>query len=86
MTADLKANLKGGMNRALGAVGGMFGKAAINVREDKEAELETLRNVKIFLTAKLKQNEEVTNTLQKDINILMEKRRVEDSINSKALN
>ena len=54
MTADLKANLKGGMNRALGAVGGMFGKAAINVREDKEAELETLRNVKIFLTAKLK--------------------------------
>jgi hypothetical protein len=63
MTADLKANLKGGMNRAFGAVGGMFVKPPINVREDKEAELETLRNVKIFLTAKLKQNEEVTSTL-----------------------
>ena len=30
--------------------------------EDKEAELETLRNVKIFLTDKLKQNEEITYT------------------------
>ena len=36
---------------------------AANARgEDKEAELETLRNVKIFLTDKLKQNEEITCT------------------------
>ena len=86
MTADLTANFKGGVNKMVGAVGGIFGHGNKNVREDKEAELETLRNVKVFLTAKLKQNEEVTHTLQKDINILMEKRRVEDSINSKALN
>ena len=32
-------------------------KARGNYREDNEAELETLRNVKIFLTDKLKQNE-----------------------------
>jgi hypothetical protein len=30
--------------------------------EDKEAELETLRSVKVFLTDKLKQNEQVTCT------------------------
>ena len=34
------------------------------IREDNEAELETLRNVKIFLTEKLKQNEQVTCTFQ----------------------
>ena len=31
-------------------------------REDKEAELETLRSVKVFLTDKLKQNEQITCT------------------------
>eukprot|EP00354_Favella_ehrenbergii_P000853 CAMPEP_0170461970 /NCGR_PEP_ID=MMETSP0123-20130129/7662_1 /TAXON_ID=182087 /ORGANISM="Favella ehrenbergii, Strain Fehren 1" /LENGTH=99 /DNA_ID=CAMNT_0010727095 /DNA_START=636 /DNA_END=935 /DNA_ORIENTATION=+ len=29
-------------------------------REDKEAELETLRSVKVFLTDKLKQNDQIT--------------------------
>jgi len=53
------------------------------VREDKEAELETLRNVKIFLTEKLKQNEDVTLILQKDINILKEVIRVEKQITGK---
>ena len=32
-------------------------------REDKEAELETLRTTKMFLTEKLKQNEEVIKLL-----------------------
>ena len=31
-------------------------------KEDKEAELETLRSVKVFLTEKLKQNEQITVT------------------------
>ena len=51
--------------------------------EDKEAELETLRNVKIFLTDKLKQNEEITCTFQQDINILKDVLRVEKQINQK---
>jgi LytS/YehU family sensor histidine kinase len=50
------------------------------LRENREAELETLHTVKEFLTAKLKQNEEVIGTLQKDINILKEVLRVEKSI------
>ena len=47
------------------------------LREDNEAELETLRNVKIFLTDKLKQNEQITCTFQQDVNILKEVLRVE---------
>jgi hypothetical protein len=39
-------------------------------REDNEAELETLRNVKGFLTKKLKSNEKVIGTLQNDIKTL----------------
>ena len=55
MTADLKSNLTGGVNRAFGAVGGLLSsKPAKDSREDKDAEFETLRNVKVFLTAKLK--------------------------------
>ena len=87
MTNDLNFNLKGGVNRAFGAVGGLLSsKTTKSVREDKEAEIETLRNVKIFLTAKLKQNEEVISTFQKDINILKEVLRVEKSIKQKTLN
>ena len=52
-------------------------------REDKEAELETLRSVKIFLTDKLKQNEQVTVTFQQDIEILKEVLRVDKQIAQK---
>ena len=52
-------------------------------REDKEAELETLRNVKLFLTDKLKQNEQITCTFQQDIDILKEVLRVEKQITEK---
>ena len=52
-------------------------------REDKEAELETLRSVKVFLTDKLKQNEQVTCTFQQDIEILKEVLRVEKQITGK---
>lgn len=52
-------------------------------REDKEAELETLRSVKVFLTEKLKQNEQVTCTFQQDIEILKEVIRVEKQITTK---
>lgn len=52
-------------------------------REDKEAELETLRSVKVFLTEKLKQNEQVTCTFQQDIDILKEVIRVEKQITTK---
>ena len=50
------------------------------LREDNEAELETLRNIKIFLTEKLKQNEQITCTFQQDVNILKEVLRVEKQI------
>lgn len=66
-------------------MGKMLGQTKQAGKEDKEAELETLRNVKVFLTAKLKQNEEVTGTLQKDIGILKEILRVEKSITQKTL-
>ena len=49
-------------------------------KEDKEAELETLRSVKVFLTEKLKQNEQVTVTFQQDVDILKEVLRVEKQI------
>jgi hypothetical protein len=75
MTTDLQANTPG--NKWFG---GLIGGKSKTGKEDKEAELETLRNVKVFLTAKLKQNEEVTGTLQKDIGILKEILRVEKSI------
>lgn len=39
-------------------------------KEDQSAELQTLRNVKQFLTQKLKMNEELLKSLQKDIIIL----------------
>jgi len=84
MTKDLASNVSGGVKGVAGAIGAgaswFTGKPAKTGKEDKEAELETLRNVKVFLTAKLKQNEEVTNTLQKDIGILKEILRVEKSI------
>lgn len=83
MTHDLASNVAGGVK---GAVSWLTpGKYAKSGKEDKEAELETLRNVKVFLTAKLKQNEEVTSTLQKDIGILKEILRVEKSITQKTL-
>jgi chromosome segregation ATPase len=41
-----------------------------STREDQNEELETLRNVKGFLTQKLKQNEEILKSLQKDIVLL----------------
>ena len=52
-------------------------------KEDKEAELDTLRQVKSFLTDKLKQNEEVIVILQKDISTLKQKLMIEMSINEK---
>lgn len=86
MTNDLSSNLAGGVRGAFNTVGGLFqAKPAKPGKEDKEAELDTLRNVKVFLTAKLKQNEEVTGTLQKDIGILKEILRVEKSITQKTL-
>ena len=39
-------------------------------KEDQSAELQTLRNVKQFLTQKLKMNEELLKSLQKDIILL----------------
>jgi hypothetical protein len=39
-------------------------------KEDQSEELNTLRNVKQFLTQKLKMNEELLKSLQKDIIIL----------------
>ena len=48
-------------------------------REDKDAELEILKNVKIFLTSSVKKNEEVISALQKDVEILKELLRVEKS-------
>ncbi len=39
-------------------------------KEDNEAELETVRNVKEFLTIRLKENEEVIGALQNDIVVL----------------
>ena len=52
-------------------------KSRSQLREDNEAELETLRNVKIFLTEKLKQNEQITCTFQQDVTILKDVLRVE---------
>ena len=52
-------------------------------KEDKEAELETLRSVKVFLTQKLKQNEQITVTFQQDVDILKEVLRVEKQITQK---
>jgi len=82
MTNDLSNNLLvGGVKGAYNAVGGLFqSKSAKPGKEDKEAELETLKNIKVFLTAKLKQNEEVTSTLQNDIKILKEILKTEKSI------
>ena len=51
--------------------------------DDKEAELETLRSVKVFLTDKLKQNDQITQTFQQDIEILKEVVRVEKQITTK---
>lgn len=83
MTSDLASRV-GAKFQGVGLFGNKpQGKAG---KEDKEAELETLRNVKTFLTAKLKQNEEVTYTLQKDIGILKEILRVEKGITQKTVN
>jgi hypothetical protein len=55
MTSDLSSNLVGGVKGAFNSVGGLFqAKSTKPGKEDKEAELETLKNIKVFLTAKLK--------------------------------
>ncbi len=46
-------------------------------REDNEAQLEMLRNMKIFLTDKVKRADEVTKTLENDVEILKNYLRVE---------
>jgi hypothetical protein len=56
------------------------------VRDEKESELENLRSVKIFLTNKLKQNEDITSTLQKDIGKLKEILTIDKQNTQKTLN
>jgi LytS/YehU family sensor histidine kinase len=46
-------------------------------REDNEAQLEMLRNMKIFLTDKVKKSDEVIKTLENDVDILKNYLRVE---------
>lgn len=55
----------------------------IGRREDSEAQLEILRNVKIFLTEKLKKSEEQIKTLQNDISVLKDYLRVEKQVHLK---
>ena len=52
-------------------------------KEDNEAELETLRSVKVFLTDQLKQTEQYCSTFEKDIDILKQVLRVEKQITQK---
>ena len=52
-------------------------------REDVEEEIKTLTTVNQFLTQKLKQNEQVLLTLQKDIQILKDIYVVEKNISGK---
>jgi hypothetical protein len=49
-------------------------------REDNEAQLEILRNVKIFLTDKVKKSEEIIKTLQNDVEGLKNYLRVEKQV------
>ena len=56
MSKSFNSELQGSTNNSnLSTPMGKRGRGQF--REDNEAELETLRNVKIFLTDKLKQNE-----------------------------
>ena len=52
-------------------------------REDNEAQLEILRNVKIFLTDKVKKSEEIIKTLQNDVEGLKNYLRVEKQVQAK---
>jgi LytS/YehU family sensor histidine kinase len=52
-------------------------------REDSEAQLEILRNVKIFLTDKLQKSEEALNTLHNDVEILKNYLRIEKQAHAK---
>lgn len=45
--------------------------------------MEVLKNVKIFLTDKIKKNEEVIKTLQNDVEIMKNYLRIEKQLNSK---
>lgn len=53
------------------------------MKEDKEAKMEVLNNVKQFLTEKIKKNEEEMQGLKKDIDILKDLLRVEKQLNKK---
>jgi hypothetical protein len=53
------------------------------VKEDKEAKMEILNNVKLFLTEKIKKNEDIIKTLQKDVEILKDLLRIEKQISKK---
>jgi LytS/YehU family sensor histidine kinase len=48
--------------------------------------MEVLKNVKTFLTDKIKKNEEVIKTLQGDIEILKNYLRIEKNVNQKTKN
>lgn len=81
MSKSFNSELQGSANNSM--VSTPMKRARGQYREDNEAELETLRNVKIFLTDKLKQNEQITCTFQQDVNILKEVIRVEKQITQK---
>ena len=45
--------------------------------------MEILKNMKAFLTEKIRKNEEIIKTLQKDVEILKDLLRIEKQINKK---
>ena len=58
-------------------------KTVVAKREDNEAQMEILKNVKIFLTDKIKKNEDVIKTLQGDVEILKNYLRIEKQVHQK---
>ena len=50
-------------------------------KEDKEAQIELLTNMKLFLTEQVKQGDDKLNTNMKDITILKEMLRIEKNMN-----
>lgn len=52
-------------------------------REDKEAQIELLTNMKLFLTEQVQQSEQKLSTNMKDITILKEMLRIEKNMNQK---
>ncbi len=71
----------GGINNHFGQ--SSVGSGSQKQKEDNEAQLEVLKNVKIFLSDKIKKNEEVIKALQGDIEILKNYLRIEKSVNQK---